>query len=153
MESPLNDARSYLQFLQVYRPRYPSLSGNAAPWPDAGLPVFTSVPAPGPIVKWDCLTTCRRCLLVVAASLGPASLSLRRWGPGLLALPLPVFDAGGWASWCCQQSLLLGVASRMLPSTPLTPNRYVTRIGKKIPSGISMSRPQALAESADWALP
>ena len=40
------------------------------------------------------------CFLVVAVSLGPASVSLCRWGLGLLALALPAFDAAGCASLC-----------------------------------------------------
>ena len=68
------------------------------------------------------------CFLVVAVSLGPASVSLCRWALGLLALSLPGFDAAGCASWCVSA---LGVASRMLWPTPLTRDRYFTRIGQK----------------------
>ena len=63
----------------------------------------------------------------------PASPSLACWGLGLLALPLPVFAAGaagGWVSWPCRY-LLLGVVSRVMRTTPLTPNSYSTRMAKK----------------------
>ena len=60
----------------------------------------------------------------------PASLSLYRWGLGFVALPLPIFDAGGWAFRCSRCSLL-GVVSRVLWKTPLTPTRYFTRVAKK----------------------
>ena len=87
----------------------------------------------------------------------PASPSLACWGLGLLALPLPVFAAGaagGWVSWPCRY-LLLGVVSRVMRTTPLTPNSYSTRLAKKSLRCEKRCSPflEETAEIIKWNLP